>query len=140
MRDSQIVHLVDDTMAGDIKRLLAQFANFPRSSSYSRQEICAVKSGAFSHGKFRADAIISHLSIRWRSLPALIALRAIHPNTMLVHVEHSYTKALTTSDVQKRKRFSHFYRLHILCLTKWLRLARTKGAGCVKAILSRTTT
>ena len=53
-----------------------------------------------------ADIIVSHTTISWRGLPALIALRASRPKTPLIHVEHSYTAAFVSHNVTRKGRFA----------------------------------
>ena len=69
------------------------------------QKVLKVKRTAFSWGKLNADVIVSNVVPSWRSLPAFSALRAMHLDTRLVHVEHSYTRAFTTLNVPYIRRF-----------------------------------
>lgn len=97
-----VVHLVDDRTAGGVTRMLA-FLTTVQGLDFD-QKIIDFKD--WRKGlKSRPDVIVSHLSISWRKLPAFLALRAIFPNTPLIHVEHSYTLAFTALNVTKRARF-----------------------------------
>jgi D-inositol-3-phosphate glycosyltransferase len=55
--------------------------------------------------RIKADVIVSHLAVSWRTLPSLIALRALHADLRLIHVEHSYTECSTALNVKHKHRF-----------------------------------
>jgi D-inositol-3-phosphate glycosyltransferase len=123
----RIIHLVDDSTAGGVMRLLNYIISLPQLAVSSRQTMRVVKRNAVSHGNIRADVIVSHLSIRWRSLPALVALRAMHPNAWLVHVEHSYTRAFTASNVPKKRRFFTLLRVAYSLFDRVVAVSRDQG-------------
>ncbi|MCE0506453.1 glycosyltransferase family 4 protein [Roseivivax sp. GX 12232] len=100
-----ILHLVDDTQPGGVTRLLDHIRSHPELAREGLHRIRKVKRGALSHGRCDADVIVSHLTVNWRGLPALMALRALHPATPLVHVEHSYTEGFTALNVPQKGRF-----------------------------------
>ena len=64
-----------------------------------------VPRGRFSAPALDDDIIVSHLSVSWRNLPQLVALRARYADRTLIHVEHSYTAAFTGLKVRHRTRF-----------------------------------
>lgn len=105
MTQKKILHLVDDTTAGGVMRMLDHLMIRPDLSKAVEQNVLKVKRDAFSWGKLNADIIVSHVVPSWRSLPAFSALRAMHLDTRLVHVEHSYTRAFTTLNVPHKRRF-----------------------------------
>ncbi|WP_425083665.1 glycosyltransferase family 4 protein [Ruegeria profundi] len=105
MEQKKILHLVDDTTAGGVMRMLDHLLAQSDLSGAVEQKVLKVKRTAFSWGKLNADVIVSHVVPSWRSLPAFSALRAMHLDTRLVHVEHSYTRAFTTLNVPYKRRF-----------------------------------
>jgi len=105
MTKKKILHLVDDTTAGGVMRMLDHLMTRPDLSDAVEQKVLKVKRTAFSWGKLKADVIVSHVVPSWRSLPAFSALRAMHVGTQLVHVEHSYTRAFTSLNVPDKRRF-----------------------------------
>ncbi len=105
MTKKNILHLVDDTTAGGVMRMLDHLMTRPDLSGAVEQKVLKVKRSAFSWGKLKADVIVSHVVPSWRSLPAFSALRALHVDTRMVHVEHSYTRAFTTLNVPHKRRF-----------------------------------
>ena len=101
----RVVHLIDDTTAGGVMRVFDHITGSPELAEFSCHKIMKVTRGAISFRKIHADVIVSHLSISWRTLPVLIALRARHPFTKMAHVEHSYTAAFVTHNVTRTGRF-----------------------------------
>ncbi|WP_353534022.1 glycosyltransferase [Cognatishimia sp. WU-CL00825] len=71
----------------------------------AQHKLISVPKNKFSVPRLNADIIVSHLSVNWRSLPRLIALRALHPQAKLIHVEHSYTQKFAALNVGNRRRF-----------------------------------
>lgn len=100
-----VVHLVDDTTAGGVMRMLQHLLDQPSLERSVHQSVKLVRRGAGALGRIEADVIVSHLTINWRGLPGLIALRAMNPTARLVHVEHSYTRAFTALNVPRKARF-----------------------------------
>ena len=85
-------------------RMVDHLTTAAQSNALADHRVIVVpRSGALPACK--ADVIVSHLTINWRSLPRLIAFRARHAQTPLLHVEHSYTEAFTAQNVQARARF-----------------------------------
>lgn len=105
MTQIRILHLVDDMTAGGVMRALDYLKSRPQLLDHGDHQVVHVGRRALSHGMFKADIIVSHLSIGWRMLPALLALRASHPGVRLVHIEHSYTRAFTALNVTHKRRF-----------------------------------
>ncbi|KIN60371.1 Glycosyltransferase [Sulfitobacter noctilucae] len=107
----KVLHLIDDTTAGGVMRVL----DFLRSDSAMAQtadhKVKSVKRGTILGNLGPADVIVSHLAVSWRSLPALVGLRASHPRTPLVHVEHSYTEGFMTHNVPSHRRFKTLLKL-----------------------------
>jgi glycosyltransferase involved in cell wall biosynthesis len=105
MTRPRITHLVDDTTAGGIMRVLDHLQTDPRLAALGQHCLRPIpRSGAIPACR-DADVIVSHLSINWRRLPAFVHLRATHAHLPLVHVEHSYTEAFVARTVPNRGRF-----------------------------------
>lgn len=107
----KILHLVDDTTAGGVMRVLDFLRTDREMAQTADHEVRPVKRGKIIGRLGPADVIVSHLAVSWRSLPALTALRATHPRTPLVHVEHSYTKGFVTHNVTNPLRFKSLLKL-----------------------------
>lgn len=108
MRDTakpRVVHLIDDTTAGGVMRVLDHLTSSPALAEHACHKMLKVARGQISLRRIRADIVVSHLSISWRTLPSLIALRARHPFAKIVHVEHSYTAAFVSHNVARTGRF-----------------------------------
>ncbi|MDW3224376.1 MAG: glycosyltransferase family 4 protein [Paracoccaceae bacterium] len=105
MTSIRVIHLVDDTTPGGVMRMLDHLMSLPGLLGRTHQSVCLVKKSEWSIGRHDADVIVSHLALSWRSLPALMALRAMNPDTRVLHVEHSYTRAFTALNVPNKKRF-----------------------------------
>ncbi len=100
----QILHLVDDATPGGVTRVLEHIRTCPMMADAGEHIVQTVSPrGRLPH--CNADMIVSHLSMNWRRLPALITFRARHAGTPLVHVEHSYTEAFTILNVKSKLRF-----------------------------------
>lgn len=111
MTTKTLVHLMDDTTAGGVTRVVSHMTGLPDFAGGCRQQVKTVNRRAWSHGRIDADVIISHLAISWRSLPALMALRAQHPGARLIHVEHSYTQQFVALNVPAARRFYSLLRV-----------------------------
>ncbi len=94
----KVFHLVDDTTAGGVMRVLDFLHSDHNLAETALHEVKSVNRGKIINNLGKADVIVSHLAISWRSLPSLIALRALYVRTPLVHVEHSYTCLLYPFD------------------------------------------
>ncbi len=107
----KVVHLIDDTTAGGVMRVL----DFLRTDSVMAQSadhvIRSVERGAIVGNLGSADVAVSHLAVSWRSLPSIIALRTLYVRTPLVHVEHSYTEAFVAHNVPSERRFKTLLKL-----------------------------
>ncbi|AHM05433.1 hypothetical protein roselon_03170 [Roseibacterium elongatum DSM 19469] len=101
----RIVHLVDDTTAGGVMRVLHHICSCPRMARLGAHRVVSLSRGRATPLALEADILVSHLSISWRRLPALIQLRATHAHVPMVHVEHSYTEAFMAQNVFRRARF-----------------------------------
>ncbi|KUF12606.1 glycosyltransferase [Pseudoponticoccus marisrubri] len=104
MTRPRILHLIDDTTPGGITRVLDHIQSCPQMARDARHVVQVVSRNR-ALPRLSADMIVSHLTIGWRFLPALISFRARHATTPLVHVEHSYTEGFTALNVPFRPRF-----------------------------------
>lgn len=100
-----VTHLVDDTTAGGVMRYLDFLSGDPALAAAAEHVVRPVNRGEIGRLSLGSGIIVSHLSVSWRGLPGLIALRARHPTARLIHVEHSYTAGFTALNVPSRSRF-----------------------------------
>ncbi|WP_341365907.1 glycosyltransferase [Yoonia sp. BS5-3] len=107
----KVAHLIDDTTAGGVMRVLDHLTTSSDLAEDADHRILKVKRGRIMLRRIKANMIVSHLSISWRTLPALLALRLAHPFAKIVHVEHSYTGGFVEHNVQSTGRFYLLLRL-----------------------------
>lgn len=101
-----IVHLIDDTTAGGVMRVLDLLRTDARLATSATHRVQTVSRGRLAAPVVEgADIIVSHLSVSWRSLPMLVGLRARYAHLPLLHVEHSYTGAFAALNVKRTRRF-----------------------------------
>lgn len=105
-----ILHLVDDLTPGGITRFLDHLKTLPCLNSHWQQQRIVIERGRWTAPTLSADLIVSHLSISWRNLPMLLALRAKHPSTPILHVEHTYTAGFLALEVHHPQRFKTLLR------------------------------
>lgn len=102
---TRVVHLVDDTTPGGVMRYLDFLRGDATLAETAEHILRPVSGGEVGRLSLDCEIIVSHLSVNWRALPGLIALRARHAATRLIHVEHSYTAGFTALNVPSRTRF-----------------------------------
>ncbi|MDC0657810.1 glycosyltransferase [Leisingera sp. SS27] len=107
----RVTHLVDDTTAGGVMRVVSHMMTTPDLKREADHSLLEVKRNRHSVGRLEADVIISHLAISWRLLPLLASLRVLNPAARLIHVEHSYTKCFTVLNVRRKRRFGALLKL-----------------------------
>lgn len=129
----RIVHLVDDTTAGGVMRVLDHILHAPEMAQTGQHSLVSVQRGRVSLRKIQADVIVSHLAVSWHALPMLIALRARHPKTPLIHVEHSYTKAFAAANVQHKRRFATLLRTAYGLFNRIVAVSRAQGRWLVES-------
>lgn len=110
MKRMRVVHLVDDTTAGGVMRVIEHITTSREMSLSAVHSVRVVTRGSLATGRTKADVIVSHLSVSWRNLPVFIALRAANTGSALVHVEHSYTERFVAINVKHRRRFATLLR------------------------------
>lgn len=146
MTRAQIVHLVDDTTAGGVMRVIDHITAAPAMSEFAQHSVQQVDRKKLTMGAISADIIVSHLAISWRAMPMLLSLRASNPRTPLVHIEHSYTAGFIAHNVSNKLRFSVLlktaYRLfqRVVAVSEaqgqWLTQSRTVKNGALSVIRS----
>lgn len=112
----------------------------------AHHSLMCIDRGRLSLGRIQADIIVSHLAISWRELPMLFTLRAQHPRTPLIHVEHSYTECFVAANVSRKRRFATLLRTayslfnHVVAVSqaqgKWLRQSGAVRASALSVIPS----
>lgn len=107
----RVAHLVDDTTAGGVMRVVDHMMTAPRLTRLAQHRLLQVDRNQLSAGHVEADVIISHLAINWRIVPLLASLRALHPKARLIHIEHSYTESFTALNVEYKRRFGVLLKL-----------------------------
>lgn len=127
-----IVHLIDDTTAGGVMRLLDFIRTDPGMARLANHDVQVVKRGALSVRRIKADLIVSHLSVSWRTLPALVSLRAIHSGLPLIHVEHSYTQHFTALNVPNKDRFLTLLRVAYSMFDRVVAVSQAQGDWMLK--------
>ena len=106
-----VLHLVDDTTAGGVMRVVDFLVTSDHLQAQARHITRQVARGRIRPERLKADIIVSHLTLNWRGLPGLVALRAANLRTPMIHVEHSYTAGFVTHNVPKPRRFLAMLRL-----------------------------
>lgn len=107
---SRILHLLDDQTAGGVTRFVDCLLSEPEIVAGATHEIVPLRRNSWSAPAFDADLIVSHLTVSWRMLPMLLALRARNPRTRIVHVEHSYAAGFMDLEVRSKARFTTLLR------------------------------
>lgn len=140
-----VCHLIDDAGFGGINRMLDHMVQDPVLAELAQHRIVRVKRGQLTPPALNADVIVSHLSICWKNMPFLTALRALNPRTPLLHVEHSYSERFVAANVVNRDRFDTLMKVayamfdEIIAVSeaqgRWLR-RRFVGAGRLAVIPS----
>ena len=111
MRRPVVMHLVDDTTAGGVMRVVDFLATADGLQDQARHVVRQVTRGRIRPERLQADVIVSHLTLNWRGLPGLVALRAANPRKPMIHVEHSYTAGFVRHNVSRPRRFLTMLRL-----------------------------
>lgn len=100
-----VLHLVDDTTAGGVMRVLDFLRSDPEMAKTATHEVKFVKRGSLSWPVGAADVVVSHLTVSWSALPSLMTLRMRFARVPLIHVEHSYTEGFVAHNVTHKRRF-----------------------------------
>jgi glycosyltransferase involved in cell wall biosynthesis len=134
----RVVHLVDDTTAGGVMRVLDHLLTAPELSRDATHSLQVVDRRAVISGRIKADLIVSHLAVSWRVLPWLLSLRACHSHAKLIHVEHSYTKGFVAANVTHPRRFALLLRTAYRIFDRVVAVSQAQGdwlqrSGAVQA-------
>lgn len=118
-----VTHLLDDATPGGVTRVIEGLRTSKLLKKQANHELQMVANRG-GWPQFKSPVIISHLALNWRNLPALMSLRARHPNAVLMHVEHSYTQRFTALNVNNQDRFYTLLRTayalfdHVICVSR----------------------
>ncbi|MGR3271500.1 glycosyltransferase [Thalassococcus profundi] len=123
----RVVHLVDDTTAGGVMRVLDHILTSHALSRDADHELRVVDRYGVLADRVRADSIVSHLAISWRMMPLVATLRAFHPRTPLVHVEHSYTEGFVAANVTHTRRFGLLLRTAFRLFDRTVAVSHAQG-------------
>ncbi|MEP1613472.1 MAG: glycosyltransferase [Roseobacter sp.] len=128
----RVVHLVDDTTAGGVMRVLEHITTSPEMALTAAHMLRVVDRRDLFLGSVDADVIVSHLSISWRRLPMFLTLRASNPKIPMVHVEHSYTENFVAINVLHRKRFASLLRTSYALFDRVVAVSHAQGGWLKK--------
>ncbi|WP_394155251.1 glycosyltransferase family 4 protein [Loktanella salsilacus] len=141
-----VLHLVDDTTAGGVMRVVDFLVTSGRLQAQAHHVTQQVSRGSIRPVPLKADIIVSHLTLNWRGLPGLIALRAANLRKPMIHVEHSYTAGFMTHNVARPRRFLAMLRLGFAMFdtvvavsaaqAAWMRAQSLCRAGKIRTIAS----
>ena len=123
----RVVHLVDDTTAGGVMRVLDHLMTAPKLSRSAIHSLEVIDRSAVLSKRIPADLIVSHLAVSWRALPLLLSLRTRNPRAKLVHVEHSYTEGFVAANVTHRRRFALLLRIAYLVFDRVVAVSHAQG-------------
>lgn len=122
-----LTHLLDDATPGGVTRVIDGLRGSDVLKRQANHELQMVA----NRGRwpiFDSEVIVSHLALNWRNLPALMSLRAQHPNAALIHVEHSYTQRFTALNVTNRDRFYTLLRTAYALFDQVVCVSRAQGS------------
>jgi len=131
----RVVHLTDDTTAGGVMRVIDHITRGSGMDNDAEHTMRHVQRAQVSFQKIEADVIVSHLSISWRTLPSLVALRLRHANAKLIHVEHSYTEGFVRHNVRNPRRFFALLRIGFGLFDRIVAVSATQEAWFLRSRL-----
>jgi glycosyltransferase involved in cell wall biosynthesis len=100
----KLVNLLDDFALGGVSRGLGIFDSAPVRAVVD-PSVVAIDANAMIAPKVEADVVVTHFPPNWRRLVFLASLRRRNPRAIIIHVEHSYTRAWEGYKVPHRRRF-----------------------------------
>jgi glycosyltransferase involved in cell wall biosynthesis len=124
---TKILHLLDDSSAGGVTRFLDQLQKTTHIAGGVRHVVATVPRGRLPK-RLDADIVVSHLSVSWRTLPALTILRAHTSHVPLVHVEHSYSGGFADENVLAPRRFGTLLAGAYALFDRVVAVSETQGA------------
>ena len=131
MRNS-VIHLVDDNSFGGVSRLLENLEQSSNGPATDSHKIQFVKRGQTKSPKIQADVIVSHMSACWTNLQFFTSLRASHPETAIVHVEHSYSQRFVALNVTNGPRFDDLLRITYSLFDKVVAVSVTQAVWLLR--------
>lgn len=105
MSHASILHLTDDTTPGGVMRVIDTILSSKYLAKTGKHRMAVVENSKLTLPKGGVDVIVSHLALNWRNFAARARLRAMYPNTPMIHVEHSYTQGFVAQKVLNKTRF-----------------------------------
>jgi D-inositol-3-phosphate glycosyltransferase len=132
-----VVHIVDDASWGGVNRLLECFDGAPEGHIHDHHKIIRVERGIKKAPLIEADVIVSHMSVCWKNIPFFSSLRAAHPETPLVHVEHSYSERFVALNVENRARFEDLMRLAYGLFDKVVAVSEPQAAWIKRRVFAQ---
>lgn len=127
----RIVHLVDDTKADNLFSYLDFLASDPGMRRLGTHRIVAVQRHRPASQPLDADIIVSHLTISWRALPGLMALRARTPGVPIFHVEHTHCEGYVAANITARARHLALLRCAYSLFDRVVAQSETQGRWLV---------
>ncbi len=109
----RVIHLLDDFAMGGVTRALTLFEH-PKLQNVASSDVRATRADSRLAPALKADVIVDHMPFSVGRLPFLSSLRFRNPKAMIIHVEHSYTRAFEATKVQSKLRFRTMLRLGAL--------------------------
>ncbi len=100
-----VSHLVADEPGEGIEAMVGQMRASPLLAPFASGRLVRQERGQMEPPRLQADIIVSHLPVSWRNLAYLTALRALHPATPLIHVEHLFGDGYVAGTIDNRDRF-----------------------------------
>ena len=114
-----VTHLLDDFSMGGVTRALTMFEN-PKLKGIARSKVLPMRANLLLAPEMAADVIVDHTPFSVRRMPFLASLRLRNPKAMIVHVEHSYTRAFEEAQVRSKARFRAMLRLGSLFCDRFI--------------------
>lgn len=124
---TKVVHLVDDAKLGGVMRSVEYLRAERAHGSDVEMSVQIVRRGMTGAPKCDADLIVSHLSISWKNLPMMIALRARYAHLPIVHVEHSYSESFVAHNVRAKRRFKNLLRISLALFNRVVAVSRAQA-------------
>lgn len=139
----KLVNLLDDFALGGVSRGLGIFDSAPVRAVVDPLVI-GINGRALIAPRIDTDVIVTHFPPNWRRLVFLASLRRRNPRAIIIHVEHSYTRAWEAYNVNHRRRFRTMLGLacnfvdQIVCVSSaqadWFAEASGQGRDTIEVI------
>lgn len=139
MTRKTVVHLCDDDTAGGVTRVLDHIKTCKLMAQDAQHEVMYIRRGTTKIGRIKADIVVSHLSVSWRTLACHITLRALNPTVPLMHVEHSYSDGFLKHNVKRKGRFATLLRTTYALYDQIVAVSHAQGRWLAETGLVRPT-